>query len=273
MTKPKKTKTAPAPDLRDPTPAEIKAGQEAAEQQAARPGRATVNWLVSGDAVFVENPHTDARAWHDSLMEAFATSSGDFANDTLLKLNSVLGQIGGGTGSARLNAALALIGGLAPTDEGQTAIAVQIAATHAASMNMTARAVQNANSGYLEAASSYTNMATKLSRTMAAHIEALTKLRGGGRQVIEHRYYQVNAENALVGDNSQAIFQAPAEGGKNANPRQPREALALAHEPGAEMPCPQPAGEAVPVAGHAREEAMSTSRGEEPRRAHGAGER
>ena len=61
----------------------------------------------------------------------------------------------------------------------------------------------------------YTNMATKVSRTEATHIDTLGKLRFGVKQTHEVRYAYVNG-NAVVGDGAQAVF-----GGVETHPSPP----------------------------------------------------
>lgn len=258
--------------LRAPMRAEAKAIVAARQSLSARPGRASINLEIKDNIAQQSNPHSDGTGWMIALQDAFASSSVHFANDTMIKMHGILSQCGG-AGSAQVNAALALIGGIAPQDELQAAIATQIVINHTASIHMLVTALKNTNAGHFEAAASYTGMATKLSRTMTTHIEALAKLRGGGRQVIEHRYINVNAENAVVGDNTQAVFGHPKGGKKIGKSRQPHEPIALAHEPGAAMPCPEPAGEAVSVARDEGPEALSPTRRQEPRRADRQGKR
>ena len=261
------------PKPRAPTAAELVANGAAKAAQAKRPTRATLHLTdQGGGSSVISNPHTDAEGWWASVQEVFGTSSPEFVNDAILKLSTVLGRCDGATGEHGMNAALALIAGIEPQDEAQAAIAVQIAIAHSASVQMTGMALLNANAGHVEAAASFAGIATKLSRTMVAHVEALTKLRGGGRQVIEHRYINVNG-NAVVGDNTQAIFGGTPQGVENGKWRQPHGLPDSVRAPSPALLCPEQSREALPVTRDEGAEALPTPRRIEPRRAHGGGKR
>jgi hypothetical protein len=218
--------------LRDPTPQEALAIEAARQRHAKRKGRVSVNHTRKGADIEISNPHTDGSGWSVALQEVFASASEDFANFNINALQNLLQAMGGGV--IPINAALAFIEGIAPTSELEAGMAMQIAGAHFASLQMTRKAMANSAEGYLEAAAAYTGMATKFSRTMVAHVEALTKLRGGGRQIVEHRYINVNAANAIVGDGTQAVFggvnQTP--GGNPENAHRPH-ASAVEYQPGA----------------------------------------
>lgn len=259
--------------LRGPTSAEARAIVAATTSLAERPGRASVNISVKDGTRELSNPHSDGDGWATALQDAFASSSLHFTNDSILKLHRILDQCGG-SGSEPINAALALIGGIAPQDELQTAIAIQIVVNHAASIQMMDIAIRNANAGHFEAAAAYTGMGTKIGRTMMANAETLAKLRGGGRQVIEHRYINVNAANAVLGDNTQSVFGlAHAQGAISENDHQPRDKLAIAHAPLAPVLCAEQGRGPVPVAGDEGAQAVSPTRRQEPRRARRHGKR
>ena len=270
MTK-SKLPTLPSPaSLREPTAPEVTAIERATAAQTVRPARATLDVHRKDNNRVISNPHTQGQGWWATVMETFGTASEEFTNDSISKLSSVLERCDGDPHGLALNSALALIGGITPQDEAQAAIAVQIAVTHAASIHMTSKALSNANAGHVEVAASFAGIATKLSRTMVAHVEALTKLRGGGRQVIEHRYINVNG-NAVVGDNAQGLFGGPPQGVENGNQHQPHERLDSLRQPLAALPCLQQGWDPLPVASDEGAEALPSTRGPESRRAHGGG--
>lgn len=271
------TKIRPATDkptkapLRGPTPNEAASIERAKTRQASRPGRSslTVN-KVEGASVNISNPHTDGSGWWESVRENFGTTSDDFANDCLIKLSHTLQHCDGTGTQTSLNAALALIGGVSPEDELQAAIAVQIALAHVTSIHLTARGLRNYSAGHVETSAVLMGMATKASRTMVAHVEALAKIRGGGRQVIEHRYIQVNG-NAVVGDGTQAVFGGiTPEGGKSGSDRQAQGTTGLVGC-GPAMLSAQSPGEALPTGGNAGTETVPKSRRKGHGRANGAG--
>ena len=244
----KRPASKPAVTLREPTAAEVKAGTAAVASQAARAARPSVDLKISGGVGGLSNPYSDGKGWWAMVQEAFATTSTEFANDSIAKLTTVLQRCEGSSLGPALNAALALIGGIGPEDEAQAAIAVQIAVAHAASVHMTSRALANASAGHVEAGASFAGMATKFSRTMVAHVEALTKLRGGGRQIIEHRYINVTAETAVVGDHAQTIVggRPQVEHGNENRSHAKLDHVCASFAP---MPCPEPGRDALPVPG------------------------
>jgi hypothetical protein len=251
--------TEPAKAIRDPTPAEDAMLDKAKERQEARPVRSSVDLKRTRDgALTITNPHTRASDWSTALREVFASSSPDFAADSMSKLGAVRRRTGKdgeavetvGTG---FNADLALIAGFDPQNEAEAAIAVQFVICHNASASLLARGVQNADAGYVEAAAAYTGMAAKLSRALVGYVEALAKLRGGGKQQVEVKHVYVNG-NAVVGN------VTTGGGGAAENRTQPH-APGLEFAPGEAMPCAVETDRAaMPSAGGAREGALSNAR-------------
>lgn len=256
-----------------PTLGEARAITLALSSQANRPARAKLSIERKPDkAVVVSNPHNDQSGWLATVQKTFGSSSEEFVNDCVVKLLKTFEHCYGVGDQEGINAGLALIAGIAPEDEFQAAIAVQVATTHAASIHLTARALHNSNTGHVEAAAVLVGMATKLSRTMVAHVEALAKLRGGGRQIVEHRYIQVNG-NAVVGDQTQAIFgDANPQGGKSESERQAHGSTGGTGECPS-LPGPQSPREALPAGGGAWTEEVPQPRREGHRRAHGPSKR
>jgi len=100
-----------------------------------------------------------------------------------------------GREAASVNAALALMEAVAPQDELEGALAVQMASNHALTMEMLCRAKSTENTEHLAL---YGNLAVKLQRTFTAQIEALARLRGKGQQT-------VRVEHVTVAPGAQAI--------------------------------------------------------------------
>jgi hypothetical protein len=97
-----------------------------------------------------------------------------------------------------MNAALALIEGVAPQNEVEGSLAVQMAATHSASMAVLAR-IGSAHSGH-RLLTAYSNAASKLLRAYTAQIDALRRLRGGGAQHIRVEHIHLNDDaKAIIG--------------------------------------------------------------------------
>lgn len=259
MTKPK---TSPKkPELRDPTAGEIDAMRLAKERRAARPSRVSLKGMEKeGVVVKIQNPHSDGDGWHEHLTAAFGTRSDQFASWGLLRLTTA-GANKGQLNELAANAALAIMEAVAPQDELEAAIGLQIIACNEASLDFLSRARLNAGE-YVDTAAAYTNMATKASRTMAVHLEALTKLRSGGKQqvIVKHVYVQ---GNAVVGDGAQAVFGAVetgVAGGFDGKPDQPLALASVADVGVMPMRSEDEEREAVPRASDPRPEAMSDAR-------------
>lgn len=107
---------------------------------------------------------------------------------------------------AELNAMLALVRGLAPTDPTEALLIAQMAAVHNACM-VAARRLTHADPEQHDGA---VRAFTKLTRTFAAQVEALKNYRRKGEQIIKVQYVSVNdGGQAIVGD----VQHAPAPGG------------------------------------------------------------
>jgi hypothetical protein len=256
---------AKASGLEPPGPRTAQALKAARERQASRPIRPAVKQELVGTALHHGPPHSDVEGWSDHLTDTFGTTSRAFAEQSMLRLvNLTKDPKAATTTEAETNAALALMAAINPANEYETVIAEQIVATHVASMDFLRRSRLNA-AEYVDAASAYANMANKTSRTMAVHVEALNKLRTGGKQQVEVRYVYVNGP-AVIGDNANAVFgdvRAPKGGGEDAKPPQPHELAALSFAPGAPVSpvrSEEPSGRTVSGAGDAEQEAMPPPR-------------
>jgi hypothetical protein len=145
--------------------------------------------------------------------------------------------------------AIAAVQSVGPRDGVEAMLAVQMTATHAAALQMLDRADREQPS--FEIYDSVVNRATKLLRTYTMQVEALKRYRSAGEQRMVVQHVNVTAEQATVQVNGGA---EPASGGRGAASKTeeqshgPGEPQAVAFEPGTPMPCPDPAGDAVPNA-------------------------
>lgn len=264
MTKKAKPASEPAADLREPTEAEAKAIAAAEEILAARPSRVVANVEKIGPAgvLTVQQPHSNGEGWSKQLVATLGTSSPDFADEALKRVANAVGDGRSTVTTSQYSGALALMGGIDPQNELEAAIGEQIIAAHVASMDFMRRARCNAGESF-EIAAAYANMATKVSRTMATHVETLAKLRSGGKQqvVVKHIYVQ---GDAYVGDDGQAVFggvegQGGGGGGRKAG--QPHtQPHTLAYAPGEPLWGADADGIAMPSASGSRSEALSDAR-------------
>lgn len=175
------------PKKREPTAKERVAGEVARQRQIDRPERATVKVSVertgATNKVKMEAKHSDEIISSLMVQDTFASSSIGFITQQLLHICNVTAPAGGVATEDSLNAALALIGAVEPRNELEAALAVQMAATHEISLSLATRAK---NAQTVEGIREYGNLATKMARTFAAQIKALSDMRRGGEQIIRH---------------------------------------------------------------------------------------
>lgn len=117
--------------------------------------------------------------------QAFGTGSRDFVAYGMLQLVNFIRPKSGEdqdlTGT--VNAAMAFLRAIGPTNEVESLLAVQMFATHHLAMDITGRA-SRANG--LQQYEAHGNLSTKLMRTFTTQLEALGRHRRGGRQTVEH---------------------------------------------------------------------------------------
>lgn len=141
-----------------------------------------------------------------------------------------------------MSAALAAVAGIAPNDEAEAMLAVQMVTTHHAATTMLQRAMCQDRVDLAESAG---NLAIKLLRTYAAQLEALSRYRGKGQQkvIVEHVHVHQGGQ-AIVGHVETGGRGVSQETGEQAH--EPRQALA--YEPGSPLSCQDTAGNVVPIA-------------------------
>lgn len=264
---------------RAPTASEARAiaAARAAQDRRTPPVAMTQDTSKPG-VLAVGPPHSDAYGWQSQLLETFGTVSHDFANVSAARIGTALTAKGASHPSqADTNAGMAVMAAIAPQNELEALMGEQILAAHVASMGFMHRAKMNAGESF-EVAAAYVGMATKLSRTMATQIEALAKLRSGGKQQVIVKHVYVSG-NAIVGDGGQAVFggiEAHGGGGFLAKPGQghgPNGDEAALDALGPEVWGEDASGYALSGAGDARAAALQAARRESDGSAHGEGER
>lgn len=260
----KKVKTLAKP--RAPTTDEREAIAAAEARQLERPLRvqiaANLNDVGGEPKVTLSPPHDDHNGWAATLFEAMGTCSSDFANYALQSVGGVLNP--DGKQHDRYTVALALIGAIDPKNELETAIASQMVATHALSMEIMGRA---ARAGMRDACESYVTQATKLSRTFMQLAEGLNKLRNGGKQQVEVRYVYVDARG------SNNLIAPGGVGEKFGQPQEPAGVSCHAPAPGLPLWGEDAGGLAMPAPGFAGSGQVQASWGQEHRGAQGGLER
>ena len=132
----------------------------------------------------------------DAVDKALATSSLDFISYALTQLANILKPRSGDDLTVEMNAAVAMLQGIAPTNEMEAMLAAQMVATHHLSMEMARRTIR---ADMLPQYQTHGNLSTKFARTFTAQIEALSKLRRGGEQVVRHVHVNEGGQALIAG--------------------------------------------------------------------------
>ncbi len=205
-------------------------------------------------------PYADLDAHHLRMLDTFGTNSPFFLSRRVHELENMLTMTGeeNSTELAALNSGLAVVASVAPENELEALLAVQMAGTHALGCEMMGRAMRNAD---IDRASTYVNLATKLQRTFTTQLEALARMRGKGQQTVRVEHVTVESgAQAIVGDvHHHAPSQTPT-----AVPKEITHAAAPGVGARAALPSPDPLGNGVPIGSDA-ERPVSHAR----RRQHG----
>jgi hypothetical protein len=253
---------AEAAGLKPPGQGTAKAIAEAQARLAQRPTRAAILQDATDPHVLATGPtHSDVGGWTDHMTDTFGTSSRVFVEQFMIRLANSKGRAVATQGE--MNAALALMGGIAPRDELEAAIGEQIIATHFASMDFLQRARANVGE-YRDSAAAYANMANKTSRTMAAHVDALARLRSGGKQQVEVRHVYIDARGSqnVIGD----VHRGGGAIGNDHQPCDPAHLASPPFAPGLPLRSEDARGHAVHGSGLEGAETVPSARGLEPRR-------
>lgn len=143
----------------------------------------------------VRSEHNEpGRARVQRMNDAFGTQSASVDATFLTMLDSVTSSRGEpGENDVSLNSGLAIMAAVEPKNELEAALALQMTGSHFLTVEMMTRA---RHAGDLDHIERYTGMAVKLQRTFAAQVEALAKLRGGGKQTVEVKHTYVDARGS-----------------------------------------------------------------------------
>lgn len=209
-------------------------------------------------------PHSDDAGHLLHSLDTLGTASADFKDNALVQLGAVVQDLTDEEAFAQqFNASLAAVSGIAPQNEVEAMLAVQMVATHDLAMKTMRKMAHVSDVDRME---KFCNIATKMMRTYTTQIEALAKLRRGGEQTVRVEHVHVyQGGQAIVGN----VQRGGAPGGMIENGSQPH-ALAgpAAHAlpPGAPMLCEDQAGAGVPVASSVGQAPVSDARRRERKR-------
>jgi hypothetical protein len=131
-------------------------------------------------------------------MAAFGSESGAFQS---YAISQVLRILGAGKPHSEdvtfdMNAALAMLSGIAPQDEQEAMLAAQMVATHHLAMGQLNR---HAYADDLRQHEVHANLGNKFLRTFAMQMEALAKLRRGGEQVVKYVHVHEGGQAVVAG--------------------------------------------------------------------------
>lgn len=208
----------------------------------------------------IRSPHSDDSGHTIRMADTFGTRSTDFLAIQLTELSAAFRTRGHRDATEQeLNAGIALVAAIAPENELEAALAVQMAGCHALATDLIGRA---AGADNLSHAQAFGNLAVKLQRTFTAQIEALARMRGKGQQTVRVEHVTVEAgAQAIVGD---VHHHALGRGGDNQqNREQPHGTRQFAER--SALPSPDTQGDGVPITGDA-ERPVQVARRLQPRR-------
>jgi hypothetical protein len=245
---------AEASMLREPTAAESAAFAAARVAHDQFPVRPNYDIELSDTVAKFEARHSDAQGEACLLAQTVGSRSDDFTNVAVSWILEASRQRGQRVTSVKGNAALAAVAAFEPRNEAETMMAAQAFATHDLAMEMLSRAK---SAQFIEQTQQYVSMATKLSRTFTAHMEAFAKLKRGGEQIVRHIHVDnrggqtVIAETVNTGGRANGVFDG--------QPHTSGDELVGS----AALPRHHEAGNGVPITGGKREEALPHARREE----------
>ncbi len=131
------------------------------------------------------------------LHDTFSANSIDPVNARANELLNYLGSVGADNES-RYNAALSFIESMAPQNQAEALLLVQMYVTHDAAI----RALSQLGSAeWLPTAQAFGNLATKLLRTSQGQMETLARMRRGGEQVVRHVHVDNRGGQAVIAEN------------------------------------------------------------------------
>jgi hypothetical protein len=127
-------------------------------------------------------------------------------NASLFQIQSACRSPWGGISEVAMNAALAMIEAVAPKDEIEGALAVQMACTHTAAMAVLAKL--DAAFATEHRVLAFGATAARLMRAYATQVEVLRRLRNGGQQFVRVEHVHVNdGGQAVIGNVQQQDTQ------------------------------------------------------------------
>jgi hypothetical protein len=235
------------------TDKELARGATALQRTSARAGVVEVDLEKTATGLKAESPHANTLMHQLHLSDTLGTASNYFVSSALGDLEWMTRERTSerGDSSNKLNAALALIDAIRPQNELEGTLAQQMAGIHALTCEMLGRAKTTDRTDHIQL---YGNLAIKLARTYTAQIEALSKMRRGGEQVVRHIHVDNRGGQAVI---AETVNNGGMGNGNNAEQSYGTDAVASI---GSAMLGENATGNTVPIASDEREKAVSHSR-------------
>lgn len=183
------------------------------------------------------------------LQEVFSANSIDPVNARANELLNYLGSVNADN-EGRYNAALSFIESMAPQNQAEALLLVQMYVTHDAAIRSLSQLGQ---AEWVPTVQTFGNLATKLLRTSQAQMETLAKLRRGGEQVVRHVHVDNRGGQAVITENVQT------GGSKNGKIDEQSRATGAASESAALLGA-DPQGDGVSIPSGERKAAMQDAR-------------
>jgi hypothetical protein len=187
---------------------------------------------ITASSVRLYPPNEDRNTWWDRLKNALGTSSSDFVSASLVQLKAAAQFPGSGISEVGINAALAQIEALAPQNEVEAALAVQMACTHAAATSVLARF--GGGGGSDRRVIALASAAARLLRAYSGQVETLHRLRHGGDQYVRVEHVHINEGGQAVIGNVRTQRGKAAQVGKQATGDDPNEGYQIQQDKGAQ---------------------------------------
>ena len=218
-----------------PTPREAEAlAAFTAARQARKPSpKLTIEKTAPG-AFGIGVDHKDRCLGQVLLMQAIGTTDFHFAEEIMFQAANA-GKNEAAPNTKDANFMIAVVEGIAPRDQVETMLAMQMAATHLASMTFARRL---ANVETIQQQDSAANAFNKLQRTFTTQMQALKNYRSTGQQ-------KVTVEHVTVQSGGQAIVGNVSHGNTKSDAGQTPSVALQALSPPAETPMPLLAGGGV----------------------------
>ncbi|OAN52977.1 hypothetical protein A6A04_14770 [Paramagnetospirillum marisnigri] len=202
MKKSDKAKDAQKPPYMPTERERVVLSEYLAKEEAAIPAP-RMKVVREGKHVSVDPIHPHIGTWALTTTAAFGATHHAFAS---VQINhAVQASIKGDDPAPKvdvLNGILAGVAGIAPRDEVESMLAVQMIATHNVAMEMLKRAMLDQPSA--QVCDGIVSRAAKLLRTYTAQVEALGRYRHGGKQqvIVQHQHVGISADKAVIGINA-----------------------------------------------------------------------